>query len=66
MVVQLRYGFGTANPNGTRYSLAETARIMKVTRERVRQIGYKAVDKLNDLCPDWKVAHLNIPAGSPP
>lgn len=41
-IVKLRYGLG----DGYAYTLEETARIFKVTRERIRQIEAKAVRKL--------------------
>ena len=41
-IVKLRYGLG----DGYSYTLEETGRIFKVTRERVRQIEAKAVRKL--------------------
>jgi len=41
-VVKLRYGLG----DGNTYTLEETARIFKVTRERLRQLEAKAIRKL--------------------
>ncbi len=41
-IIKLRYGIGT----GYSYTLEEVGRIFKVTRERVRQIEAKAVEKL--------------------
>ena len=41
-IIRLRYGLG----DGYTYTLEEVGRIFKVTRERVRQIEAKAVDKL--------------------
>ncbi len=40
-IIKLRYGLGC-----DRYTLAETARIFKVTGERVRQIEAEAISKL--------------------
>ena len=44
-ILKLRYGF----PSGTSFNLLETARIFKVTRERIRQIEAKALRKLKHL-----------------
>ena len=51
-IIRLRYGLG----DGYSYTLEETGRIFKVTRERIRQIEAKALrklrldlDKLGDL-----------------
>jgi RNA polymerase primary sigma factor len=41
-IIRLRYGLG----DGYTYTLEEVGRIFKVTRERVRQIEAKAVEKL--------------------
>lgn len=41
-VIQLRFGF----EDGTTHSLSNIARIMKISRERVRQIEFKAMRKL--------------------
>ena len=41
-IIRLRYGLG----DGYTYTLEEVGRIFKVTRERVRQIEAKAVNKL--------------------
>ncbi len=41
-IIKLRYGLG----NGYSYTLEETGRIFKVTRERIRQIESKALNKL--------------------
>ncbi len=41
-ILRLRYGF----ENGKIYSLSDTARIMKLSRERVRQIQARAIQKL--------------------
>ncbi len=43
-IIKLRYGLG----DGTCYTLEETARIFKVTRERVRQVEAKAIRKLQN------------------
>jgi RNA polymerase primary sigma factor len=43
-VVQLRYGFADGRPR----TLEEIGRIFGVTRERIRQIEAKALDKLRD------------------
>jgi RNA polymerase primary sigma factor len=47
----LRYGLG----DGYSYTLEETGRIFKVTRERIRQIESKALKKLQ---PHPRSAHL--------
>ena len=41
-IIKLRYGLG----DGYSYTLEETGRIFKVTRERIRQIESKALRKL--------------------
>jgi len=41
-IIKLRYGLG----DGYSYTLEETGRIFKVTRERIRQIEAKAIKKL--------------------
>ena len=41
-IIKLRYGLG----DGYSYTLEETGRIFKVTRERIRQIESKALKKL--------------------
>jgi len=41
-IIKLRYGIG----GGYAYTLAEVAKIFKVTRERVRQVEAKAMRKL--------------------
>ena len=41
-IIKLRYGLG----DGFSYTLEETGRIFKVTRERIRQIESKALKKL--------------------
>jgi RNA polymerase primary sigma factor len=41
-IIRLRYGLG----DGYSYTLEETGRIFKVTRERIRQIEAKALRKL--------------------
>jgi RNA polymerase primary sigma factor len=41
-IIRLRYGLG----DGYSYTLEETGRIFKVTRERIRQIEVKALRKL--------------------
>ncbi len=41
-IIRLRYGLG----DGYSYTLEETGRIFKVTRERIRQIESKALKKL--------------------
>src|SRR5205085_8845677 len=41
-IIRLRYGLG----DGYSYTLEETGRIFKVTRERIRQIEAKALMKL--------------------
>ncbi len=45
-IIKLRYGFGTV---GVTYTLEEVSRIFKITRERVRQIEKKGVDKIQRL-----------------
>ncbi len=42
MVVEMRFGLD----DGIGFTLDETARVFRVTRERVRQIEAKAVNKL--------------------
>jgi RNA polymerase primary sigma factor len=44
-IIKLRYGLG----DGYTYTLEEVGRIFKVTRERIRQIEFRAVRKLKDL-----------------
>ena len=41
-IIKLRYGLG----DGSTYTLAEIGRIFKVTRERIRQIEAKALEKI--------------------
>lgn len=43
-VLELRYGLG----DGYSYTLEETGRVFKLTRERIRQIEAKALQKLQD------------------
>src|SRR5262249_12030028 len=43
-VIKLRYGLGDGYP----YTLEEVGRIFKVTRERIRQIEARAIQKLRD------------------
>ena len=43
-VIKLRYGIG----DGLGYTLDQTARVFRITRERVRQIESKALRKLQD------------------
>lgn len=45
-VLKLRYGIG--EKDGFTYTLGETARIFKVTRERIRQVESKAIRKLQN------------------
>jgi RNA polymerase primary sigma factor len=47
-IIILRYGIG----DGYAYSLEETARIFKVTRERIRQIESKTLRKLQSTAPE--------------
>ena len=42
-IIELRFGF----ENGYEYTLEEIGRIMNITRERVRQIEAKAMEKLH-------------------
>jgi RNA polymerase primary sigma factor len=67
-IIKLRYGLG----DGYSYTLEETGRIFKVTRERIRQIESKALRKLQH---HTRADHLRgflggasadeLPAGSP-
>jgi RNA polymerase primary sigma factor len=41
-IIRLRFGLG----DGYSYTLEETGRVFKVTRERIRQIEAKAIGKL--------------------
>ncbi|MFP6768078.1 MAG: sigma-70 family RNA polymerase sigma factor, partial [Planctomycetaceae bacterium] len=50
-IIKLRYGLG----DGYSYTLEETGRIFKVTRERIRQIESKALKKLQQ---DTRSRHL--------
>jgi len=50
-IIKLRYGLG----DGYSYTLEETGRIFKVTRERIRQIESKALNKLRN---ESRSAHL--------
>lgn len=50
-IIKLRYGLG----DGYSYTLEETGRIFKVTRERIRQIESKALRKLQH---ETRAAHL--------
>ncbi|MEQ9070829.1 MAG: sigma factor-like helix-turn-helix DNA-binding protein, partial [Gimesia chilikensis] len=50
-IIRLRYGLG----DGYSYTLEETGRIFKVTRERIRQIESKALRKLQH---QTRSAHL--------
>ena len=50
-IIKLRYGLG----DGYSYTLEETGRIFKVTRERIRQIESKALRKLQH---HTRAAHL--------
>ena len=50
-IIKLRYGLG----DGYSYTLEETGRIFKVTRERIRQIESKALKKLQH---HTRAAHL--------
>lgn len=43
-IIKLRFGLGGEGP----YTLEETGRFLGITRERVRQIQEKAIDKLRD------------------
>ena len=47
-IIRLRYGLG----DGFIYTLEETGRIFKVTKERIRQIEQKAVKKLQEYTRD--------------
>lgn len=47
-IIKLRYGLGDGDSYGYSYTLEETARIFKVTRERVRQVEAKAIRKLQN------------------
>jgi RNA polymerase sigma factor (sigma-70 family) len=64
-VLKLRYGLG----GGDAFSLEETARVFKVTRERVRQVELKAIRRLQDGGPrqaalaPFADALLGIPRG---
>ncbi|MFP6702639.1 MAG: sigma-70 family RNA polymerase sigma factor, partial [Planctomycetaceae bacterium] len=51
-IIKLRYGLG----DGYSYTLEETGRIFKVTRERIRQIESKALKKLQQ---ETRTKHLN-------
>ncbi len=44
IVISMRYGFGDGYP----YSLEQTSKVLKVTRERIRQIEAKALERLRD------------------
>ncbi len=50
-IIKLRYGLG----DGYSYTLEETGRIFKVTRERIRQIESKALRKLQQ---ETRAEHL--------
>ncbi len=50
-IIKLRYGLG----DGYSYTLEETGRIFKVTRERIRQIESKALKKLQQ---ETRTKHL--------
>ncbi len=69
-IIRLRFGLG----DGYSYTLEETGRIFRVTRERIRQIEAKALHKLqhhtrsnrlrgfiDDLSPDATVTAVQIP-----
>jgi len=63
-IIKLRYGLG----DGYSYTLEETGRIFKVTRERIRQIESKALRKLQH---HTRSAHLRgfvdeLPTGGEP
>ena len=45
-IIRLRYGL---NEDGFTYTLAEVARIFKVTKERVRQVEKKAIYQLREI-----------------
>ncbi|GIX04089.1 MAG: RNA polymerase sigma factor SigA [Planctomycetaceae bacterium] len=60
-IIKLRYGLG----DGYSYTLEETGRIFNVTRERIRQIEFKALkklqqanraDQLRGYVSDWKLS----------
>ena len=50
-ILRIRYGLD----DGTPHTLAETGRVLGVSRERVRQIEKRALHKLNILLSSWKV-----------
>ncbi len=50
-IILLRYGLGET---GAKYSRNDVARILRVRLDRVRYQETEAVERLNELCPDWK------------
>lgn len=54
-VIRLRFGFG----EGDKYTLEEIATIYGVTRERIRQIESKALNKLRKTARSKKVVYAN-------
>jgi RNA polymerase primary sigma factor len=59
-IIRLRYGLG----DGYTYTLEETGRIFKVTRERIRQIEAKALGKLRHHSRSNRLrAFVDLPSG---
>lgn len=53
VVVNLRWGIESKeNPGATIYTLDQVARILRITRERVRQLEKKAIEAIQDRFPD--------------
>jgi RNA polymerase primary sigma factor len=55
-IIKLRYGFG----DGNEYTLEECGRIFKVTRERIRQLEAKALDKLQNRAKEGRFPELAL------
>ena len=53
-VLELRLGFADGEPR----SCAHTARVLRISVNRVRRIEARALEQLRELCPQQASAHL--------